>query len=642
MKKLLENKKVLKNDFKSGNAITLIALIITVIVMLILAGVAISAVLDQDGLFSKTQYAADEFNRQAALEKFNLKMTNFDLGLALDTGRVATINDLGKLIDENDTYYDREITEVAVANDNNSATVKMDGYTFTVDKNLNVTHIDGSLAVTKPGTSSGGSTGDNDSNPGGDGGSDSSGDTDTGNGDEPEQLPAQPTVTPGTASDITVKLATGMVPVVYNETDTSWYVATEEQITNNTWFEYVDTSIEGNTNKSNWANVMLMDNLKVDNNGTTVTITNTTPTTDYYGKKVTSEGSMYVWIPRYAYKITNGYHTNTTTGTIDVKFLNTNNTYKDGSSTSTILANPLVGADINSSTTYKVHPAFTWAKEDGTPVELEGLWIGKFEASGANASFAVTDPGNVATSSTVILRSVGNVSSWRSINRNNIFSNCYNMNSETNASIYGISTDKDEIDPHLIKNTEWGAAAYLAHSQYGRNGVEVTGNLSGYNTGNGAYKTNVTMSTTGNVYGIYDMVGGAWEHVAAYINNNNNNLTANGASLVAANLAAKYRDVYDIGVTDDYQLNYARTAERYGDALFETSGAAGYWNGSSNVGYHTHGWNGDHSKFPSSSYPFFYRGGYYNLGSITGVFAFNYSTGAADALHGFRSVLATM
>ena len=217
------------------------------------------------------------------------------------------------------------------------------------------------------------------------------------------------------------------------------------------------------------------------------------------------------------------------------------------------------------------------------------------------------------------------------------------MNNSTNASIYGISTNKDQIDPHLIKNSEWGATAYLAHSQYGRNGIEVTINAnSSYLTGSGNYISNTGMSTTGNVYGIYDMSGGAWEHVAAYLANSNGNLTTNGSALVASAVADKYRDIYETGITDDYQLNYARTAERYGDALFETSGAAGYWNGSSNVGYYTHGWNGDHSAFPYSSYPFFSRGGHYASGSTTGVFAFTVYTGSAYANHGFRSVLATL
>ena len=447
---------------------------------------------------------------------------------------------------------------------------------------------------------------------------------------------------PGEVSEITVKLANGMVPVTYNESDSSWYVATEEEISNGTWYDYVDTSIVGNENKSKWANIMLRDNLEVEGvrNASTATLE------EMYGKKVTSEGSMYVWIPRYAYKIASGYHTDEA-GEILIKFLNTDNTYKDGSSMNVGITNPLSGP-LTSQNSFVVHPAFSWEKEDGTPVELEGIWVGKFEASSSNASYGATEAGNVLTSDTVILRTVGNVSSWRSINRNNIFLNCYNMNSATNASIYGISTNKDEIDPHLIKNVEWGAAAYLAHSAYGRNGTEVTMNSTGYNTGNGNYKSNVNMSTTGNVYGIYDMAGGAWEYVAAYVDSAKGGTVANtyltsadyGKALYDA--ADKYKDVYKVGTTDDYLRNYGLSAEKYGDGIFETSVAAGSWNGSQNQADYKHGWFEDCTEFPFSSAPFFYRGGYYRNGAYAGVFAFHNHTGATHPNNSFRAVLATL
>ena len=80
-----------------------------------------------------------------------------------------------------------------------------------------------------------------------------------------------------------------------------------------------------------------------------------------------------------------------------------------------------------------------------------------------------------------------------------------------------------------------GATVYLAHSQYGRNGYELDVNNNGqYITGNGggvvgsksSAPTNVInrydtaigakASTTGNIYGIYDMSGCASEPSAAF------------------------------------------------------------------------------------------------------------------------------
>ena len=52
---------MISKKMKKQNGITLIALVITVVVMLILAGVAIAAVVDGDGLFSKTREATEVY-----------------------------------------------------------------------------------------------------------------------------------------------------------------------------------------------------------------------------------------------------------------------------------------------------------------------------------------------------------------------------------------------------------------------------------------------------------------------------------------------------------------------------------------------------------------------------------------------------
>ena len=49
---------------KRNNGITLIALIITVVIMLILAGVSISVLTDGGGLFDKTEKAAKEYKKE--------------------------------------------------------------------------------------------------------------------------------------------------------------------------------------------------------------------------------------------------------------------------------------------------------------------------------------------------------------------------------------------------------------------------------------------------------------------------------------------------------------------------------------------------------------------------------------------------
>ena len=110
-----------------------------------------------------------------------------------------------------------------------------------------------------------------------------------------------------------------------------------------------------------------------------------------------------------------------------------------------------------------------------------------------------------------------------------------------------------------MKNSEWGAVSYLAYSAYGRNGKEIMPNLASNQitgagtTSNGTtyvassaswfenkygYKTDNAFptSTTKNVYGVYDMVGGSSEYVTAFVNNGDATLSNNGSNLQTAAL----------------------------------------------------------------------------------------------------------
>ena len=72
-------KRKAKNKVRSKYGITLIALIITVVIMLILAGVAISAVVSGDGLFDRTRYAAELQNftqMQEAIQLYYYTVTD--------------------------------------------------------------------------------------------------------------------------------------------------------------------------------------------------------------------------------------------------------------------------------------------------------------------------------------------------------------------------------------------------------------------------------------------------------------------------------------------------------------------------------------------------------------------------------------
>ncbi|MDD4386385.1 MAG: hypothetical protein PHD15_01300 [Clostridia bacterium] len=312
----------------------------------------------------------------------------------------------------------------------------------------------------------------------------------------------------------------------------------------------------------------------------------------------TADGSMWVWIPRYEYKITTPH--SSTAQTIAVNFLN--------------------GTSGAATSGYIVHPAFTFGS-----TELTGIWIAKFEASGTTSAVDVKP----------------NVPSLRSITIDDMFTACRNMET-TNGSRYGWGTTGTGIDTHLMKNIEWGAVAYLSQSIYGKNSevwinpnssyitgqagtsVSATVTLSTYAYDNTTYGVNA--STTGNISGVYDISGGAWEYTAAYVNNGNASLTTYGLSLV--NATSQYKDLYTVTI-DDYTNNYNNASNKKGDALYETS-----------TGWGTTSWYSVSSCMPHSAGPFVMRGGYCDDAAGAGAFNFGNQLGSAYGGVGFRPALA--
>ena len=419
-------------------------------------------------------------------------------------------------------------------------------------------------------------------------------------------LPDNPEDKPYVDESIAVapQVSEGMTPVKYDK-DLGKWVKTDE--TDSTWYNYANKE---------WANVVL--------GGAT------------FNDGVLDESktySMLVWIPRYAYKITSQYHQNGSgAGGIDIVFIDTANKGKDGSKTySTTYPSATTGGAMSD---YVVHPAFDYG---GTA--LPGFWVGKFESSNT-AGYG--DSSSTANTTNLTLQIKAGVTSWRSITVDNILKVCTAMNDSGNP--YGLT---EASDPHMMKNSEWGAVAYLSqNTTYGKGSEVWINNSSDFITGSAGnsvsadtdvgttndYKSSQgqNASTTGNVTGVYDMSGGAWEYVAAYVNNGHSNLTTYGSSLV--NAEAKYKDVYSKGSSDSYSNNYAVSTPangHYGDAVWETS----------NSGTSTNSWYSDYSYFPSTGNPFFIRGGVCSDVTYAGVFCFNYLTGYNGSYGSFRVVV---
>ena len=346
--------------------------------------------------------------------------------------------------------------------------------------------------------------------------------------------------------------------------------------------------------------------------------------------------AYYTYVPRYSYKI---WETGTSSQgkeqTIDIQFENTSIKKSTGTT---------VGS-------YITHPGFTFGS-----MELNGIWIGKFETTGT-----LDEP-------TVL----PDVSSLRNQNVSTQFQTALKFSggsllSSGNVSFSGNSTYGLTVNAnsHMMKNSEWGAAAYLSHSNYGVNREVYINNSSLYYTGrsggnvggstpiNGIYTNQSATvqyneygfytwdgyllnygtnnkndtrdltkvaSTTGNITGVYDMSGGAWEYVMGYYSGASTTWGATSSSNYAGFSSAPDSKYYD-----DYTTTSALTACNggvcYGHALSETTN-----------------WYNDYTGFVSANGPWFARGSGYDDGSHAGLFYWYGNYGDAYTF-GFRSAI---
>ncbi len=208
-------------------------------------------------------------------------------------------------------------------------------------------------------------------------------------------------------------LKDGMELVTYNEETRNW-----ETNNSSSAYDYVAGEGTKDNNSSKWANA-----------------------------KVTIDGvdSYFVWIPRYAYKIT--YNGDRTGGTIDVKFLiGTTDNYYDENGTLQTAKRATTGHE-DTTSDYYVHPAFTNnVNLGGWSSELTGIWVGKYESARSDSE------GTTQGSSTVI-KIQPRVVSWignTTINEMYKYARAYS----------------ESLNSHMLKNSEWGVVAYLTHSKY--------------------------------------------------------------------------------------------------------------------------------------------------------------------------------
>lgn len=253
----------------------------------------------------------------------------------------------------------------------------------------------------------------------------------------------------------------------------------------------------------------------------------------------------YVWIPKYSYDVWNSAGTqikekNKGVRNINIKFDDSN-----------------------------IHKAFLY-NELST-----GFWVSKYEAGISNDSTCALNPSisncNNDESEIMFKSDISNL-------KNISISNAYN-------SILKLNNNLKVSKVHLITNLEWGAIAYLSHSEYG-------------------IGTNIKdETTTGNPTGVYNMGKNA-EFVMGNFNN-------------------------DFGFDDIDNSGFKKMPTEYID-IYKSSSIKGRILGDATG--ETENWYDSSHKFINGNYPFIIRG--YNS-----IFAFSNSSGNANKDITFRMII---
>ena len=617
----------MEQNLKKMKGITLIALVVTIVILIILAGVAINMTLGENGIFKKAQYAKEQYEMAAVKEKINLAILEI---------QTEEINRENLTLDRMLTKLQEKLPEIEIAKDGETLKGTLDGYDFTIDENFSIT-IDGY-------------------------------NEEAGNGGSQEPEVATYTVTVSGSNVIcngatqvnknesytatiigTIKYYVSNIIVLMNEKTLEKgvdYTYENGQITIPTVTGNVEiaitTLISNKISDGSWNGEVNTPNL--DNTGLIPVYYNDVTSEwielsedkseeewanwyDYGNKKwanaKSDDGSMWVWIPRYEYSIDKENQS------IDVQFVETSKITPD------------IGY------TY-VHPAFLGiGYEDvgggfGTDEKgISGFWVAKYEAGyqtgtasevqksiykytsiSSDSKYQVNYYGNIEENSTLLAYPVfkPNVYSYNLISIGDAFVLSKEI---ATSSMY----DLKNLDSHLIKNSEWGAVAYLTHSKYGldanntnnkeviinsKNLADTTQNIHAVTSyGNNGKANDVTACSTQNMTGVFDISGGVNEFVAAYLKDGNADKSIWHSAMADVNTqsSTKYITLYEAN-------------NKYGDASSETTG-----------------WNSDYTNTVKLAQPVFLRGGYWGDNSVGGIYYFNIYAGAPSRLFGFRAVL---
>ena len=466
------------------------------------------------------------------------------------------------------------------------------------------------------------------------------------------------------------ELLDNMIPVYYeatSDTEGVWKKADSKNLDSNyQWFDYDNYM---------WANAVTV---KETGTKTRSEYLNSAVGTEINMDDITS---MWVWIPRYKYVIFNGNNGSVDEQLIDVTFEHgidktgtvacvDNIQTSSSSSSSETCTDATNGSIINGVSTY-THPAFTFGDE-----ELTGFWFAKFEMSTDDTTCLNSQSETNCNKSDINIYVKPDELSLRYISVSNLFENTRGM--ELSGNIHGfsqsveaatlnndgtITNDNNNYDIHMEKNMEWGAVAYLSQSKYGKYGntlyegdyrriyknnyYQYTNSIYYFKTGYSGYSetasgttTNTVLyndltdlgngqgykgagaSTTGTIYGVYDMNGGSYDYVMGNMVNTSGTFYSSSSGFASPYPNSKYYDKYSYSTSSNSVASRSRS--KFGDGIKET--IKNMTNTSSGAGWEYYGIR----NMPNSINSWFTRGGSAYNSSYLGVFFSSYGDGTGN------------
>ena len=431
-----------KIECKRNKGITLIALVVTIIVLLILAGVSINMLTGQNGILNRASEAKEKTGNAQTEELV----------------KFAVMSSIGTdgLIDLNQLKTEIESQGGRVTGTTFPVTVTIGKSSYQIDQTGNITEASTTPQISYTVTNTDGTE-----------------ITDTANSNLPESAKLNVTITnisELTVTSIKIKKSNG-IEIEGATIDLSKGTASVEITENGNYVVEIVATDKKGKNASASPEIQVSGKIKVANleaNWTTADSSNNND--DWYAYKdnsgnkaqvnapkladgmtaikyetevtgskwanaMTKDGSMWVWIPRYAYKITYKSSNKSDGGIIEIAFL------KDA--TNEFLDNNLKGEAIatnidevkyidnadgtKSQDQWLVEPAFTLGTES-----IKGFWFAKFEASNTNG---YGDSSSTADNADLTLQIKPNVTSWRSMTSLNMFTACQNLTSDSNIAL---------------------------------------------------------------------------------------------------------------------------------------------------------------------------------------------------------------